>query len=106
MVMILDSDGQILESLFVDRRSDQVWREYAHDLSPYAGREIRLYFGVYNNGSGGATGMYVDDVTLGPCAEPAPVPTATTQAPPPAAPFRAYLPAYLAQPAERPYPGP
>jgi hypothetical protein len=33
----------------------------------YAGRTIKLHFGAYNNGWGGATGMYLDDVSLELC---------------------------------------
>ena len=31
---------------------------------PYNGWPIRLQFGTFNNGYGGVTSMYVDDVTL------------------------------------------
>jgi hypothetical protein len=35
---------------------------------PFAGQNIMLYFGTYNNGRYGVTSMFVDDVTLQVCA--------------------------------------
>ena len=40
------------------------------DLLGYAGQTIKLQFGVYNNGGGGVTGMYLDDASLELCFAP------------------------------------
>lgn len=41
------------------------WQYFRVDLEGYAGRDIVLYFEVYNNGtSGRRTWMYVDDVSV------------------------------------------
>lgn len=80
MALILDSGGNILERLLIDRRNDQAWIPYSFDISHYAGRTIRVYFGTYNNGTGGITGMHVDDVTLGTCGEATPTGTPTATA--------------------------
>ncbi len=85
MVLILDSSGAVVERLLFDRRNDKGWLEYTYDLSRYAGKTIQVYFGVYNNGTDGTTGMYVDDVSLSSCSAtmPTATPSATpTQAPP------------------------
>jgi hypothetical protein len=49
----------------------RAWTPYEFNLQNYAGQTtIRLYFGVYNNGSGGVTVMYMDDVSLQVCPAP------------------------------------
>ncbi len=49
-----------------------------HDLTDYAGQRIKLHFGVYNDGQGGLTAMYLDDVSVQVCWGGAtPIPTAT-----------------------------
>ena len=37
------------------------------DLHVYAGQQIMLQWDTYNDGTGGMTAMYVDDVTLQAC---------------------------------------
>ncbi|MBC7249427.1 MAG: hypothetical protein H5T62_04015 [Anaerolineae bacterium] len=51
------------------------WQQSTHDLSAYAGQTVTLRFGVYNDGRGGVTALYVDDASLEICL--AQVPTAT-----------------------------
>jgi hypothetical protein len=64
-VLILNpQSGQTFETLVWDLSSDQRWQTYEFDLSAYAGQTILLHFGVYNDGSGGQTGMLVDQVSL------------------------------------------
>jgi len=36
-------------------------------MTAAAGQTVKLCFGVYNNGCGGVTAMYVDDVSLETC---------------------------------------
>ena len=67
LVIILDSSGEELERLLTIRENDQVWKPYSFDLAHYAGETIQIYFGVYNNGLGGVTSMFVDDVSLDYC---------------------------------------
>jgi photosystem II stability/assembly factor-like uncharacterized protein len=66
-VLILDETGKTLRTLFWDRRNTQTWEQYTFDLSDYVGQTIRILFGVYNNGTGNTTGMYLDDVSLQAC---------------------------------------
>ena len=72
---------------------DLVWKHATFDLTKYAGRNLVLYFNVYNDSTGasGRTWMYVDDAsvtacqagaatpTVTPTATLSPTPTATTQ---------------------------
>jgi photosystem II stability/assembly factor-like uncharacterized protein len=78
--LILDQNGNTLETLLWTRRNSQTWESYTFDLSGYIGQTIRILFGVYNNGSGGITGIYLDDVSLDACR------------PMPEQPYKIYLP--------------
>jgi photosystem II stability/assembly factor-like uncharacterized protein len=64
-VLIIDPDsGAILETLLWDLSNGQRWQHHAFDLRQYAGETVLIHFGVYNDGGGGRTGMYVDNVAL------------------------------------------
>jgi bacillopeptidase F (M6 metalloprotease family) len=69
-VDLLDPNDQWIARLLWQRRNDQVWMYHQFDLMAYAGRTVKLYFGAYNDGAGGVTGMYVDDVSLEVCTYP------------------------------------
>ena len=66
-VIVLDEEGQEVETLISQRSDDRQWTSYQFDLTAYAGWTIELYFGVYNDGSDGVTAIYVDDVSLEIC---------------------------------------
>jgi hypothetical protein len=81
-VLVLNpSTGAILETLlWWQPRNSSGWINRTFDLSHYAGRSIRLQFGTYNNGYGGRTVMYVDQVVVNTCGvtpPPPPPPTCT-----------------------------
>lgn len=64
------------------------WTQRIYDLTqtlaPYRGRNIHIYFGVINNGTGGKTYMRLDDVALNVRRQGGPIPTSTpTQTPGP-----------------------
>jgi hypothetical protein len=67
-VLVYSEGGTVLRRRYwqppLDNRS---WTQYSIDLSAYTGQTVRLYFGVFNDGDGAATGMYVDEVTLVAC---------------------------------------
>jgi hypothetical protein len=88
MILLLDPKGRVVETLLMDRLNDESWQTYSFDLSDYEGESLELYFGVYNNGENGVTGMYVDDVKLGTCDGP----PATATPSPTTLPFRSYAP--------------
>ena len=60
--------GNELTRLVVSRLNEQYWKHESHDLTFLGGQTIVIYFGSNNNGQGGVTGMYVDDVSLEVCA--------------------------------------
>jgi bacillopeptidase F (M6 metalloprotease family) len=64
-VLILNpANGVISQTLLWQLSNAQAWQGYVFDLAPYAGQAILLHFGVLNDGAGGSTGLYVDDVSL------------------------------------------
>jgi len=89
-VLVLDAEGGWLQTLLWQASDDRLWTYHEFDLSAYAGQTIRLHFGTYNDGTGGLTAMYVDDVSLEICPELPPTPTPTSTPTRERAPF--YLP--------------
>lgn len=66
MVLLFDSNGRQHVLLF-QRQWYSDWQLREIDLTPFRGQAVTLYFGVFNNGTGGVTGMYVDEVAVGYC---------------------------------------
>lgn len=57
-----------------------VWNQETVDLTHFIGQSFYVYFNVYNDGMGGRTWMYLDNVSLQVCFSPptpSPTPTAT-----------------------------
>ena len=77
-LLLLDKDENWIDTLLWERRNDQSWLHFTTDLSAYAGQTVILQFGAYNQGTGGATAMYVDNVSLTVCQADAPTPTPIT----------------------------
>jgi len=69
-VLILDEQNQQIDTLLWQRMDDPQWMPHQFDLLGYAGQTIKLQFGVYNDGGGGVTGMYLDDASLELCFAP------------------------------------
>jgi hypothetical protein len=46
---------------------DGDWVEVEYDLLPWRGRSLVLYWNAFNEGTGGRTWMYLDDVSLEVC---------------------------------------
>ena len=72
-VLILDTNGVNLETLVWMRSNNQFWTSHEFNLTKWHGRTIIVSIGTYNDGAGGVTAMYADDVSL----------TASTDSPPP-----------------------
>jgi hypothetical protein len=66
-LLILDQNQNWIDTLVWIRSNSQLWTNMTFDLSRYAGWTIMLQWGTYNNGTGGITSMYVDDVSLQSC---------------------------------------
>jgi len=63
-VLILNQYNQELQTLLWQRSNSLTWTLMEFDLSAYVGSTIKIQFGTYNDGYGGITAMYVDDVSL------------------------------------------
>lgn len=66
-LLILNQYNQIVEQIMWERTNSQVWENRIVDLTRYAGWIIKPHFGTYNDGLGGFTTNYVDDVYLEIC---------------------------------------
>jgi hypothetical protein len=64
-VLLYNDSGGLIKTLWRRRLDGRSWTQYgSFDLSAYEGQTVRIYFGVFNDGDGAATGMYVDEVSL------------------------------------------
>ena len=72
-------DTGAIDWLLVEQVHNPTWRRVAPllDLSAYAGQHIRLQFGTYNDGTGGISRTFVDDVSIQVCLAVTATPTAT-----------------------------
>ncbi|MBN1259968.1 MAG: hypothetical protein JXB35_04730, partial [Anaerolineae bacterium] len=76
-VLLMDDQGAILERLLWMLSNEGTWGKHTFDVSAYRGESIWVHFGVYNDGAGAKTGLYVDDVSMQGCGSdlsPPPVP--------------------------------
>jgi hypothetical protein len=60
-------DDTLKETLLWMRSNAQQWTFYEFDLTSYAGQTIKIQAGTFNDGFGGVTAMYVDDVAVEAC---------------------------------------
>jgi hypothetical protein len=67
-ILVLDKYNNLIETLDIDLSDSKNWTHKNFNLLDYRGwGPIKIHFGTYNNGYGGKTAMYVDDVTLEVC---------------------------------------
>jgi hypothetical protein len=66
-VIILDRFDNWIDTILWQRSNTQVWKLHTFNLSRYNGETIKIQFGTYNDGLGGVSAMYVDDVSLQMC---------------------------------------
>jgi hypothetical protein len=65
---IFDDSGDFLaKPLWQRATNDAFWIRYSVDLSDYMGQQIEVLFGTYNDGVGGPSAMWIDDVEVGTC---------------------------------------
>ncbi|MCB0217922.1 MAG: N-acetylmuramoyl-L-alanine amidase [Chloroflexi bacterium] len=106
LLRILGPSGAVIALGSERLPASSAWTEYRFDLgpalAPYAGQEIRLYFGVINNGDGKRSYLRIDEVSLVVCDGPgdASLPTEPTPAPGPPSATPSPRPSAVA------YPGP
>ena len=67
IVRLLDENNVILEQVMRVSSDERRWLNMIYPLDEYAGQAVILYLGVFNDGLGGTTAMYVDDVRVQAC---------------------------------------
>ena len=80
--ILLTSNNAVSAVLWRVLANEQAWRQVALDLTPYAGRAVAVYFNTYNDGVGGRTAMFLDNVQLLACGVSGPPPGPVTVLPP------------------------
>ena len=65
--LILDQNNNWIDTLVWQLSNTRTWTYYEFSLAEYAGRTIKVHIGTYNDGWGGVSAMYVDDVSLQIC---------------------------------------
>jgi len=64
-IRVLNADGSTsLRQIWSAVSDGAAWQELSFDLSEFLGQDIQIYINVFNDGAGGITAMYVDDVQL------------------------------------------
>ena len=67
-LVLLNADGSVvLAKPWRSSNDSRLWNQMAFDLSAWQGQTIQLYFNVYNDGTGGRSAMFLDDVSLTTC---------------------------------------
>ena len=85
-VMLLDPDGYTyIATLMQVLENADSWRRATFDLTPYRGRQVDLYFEVFNDNisAGPRTWMFLDDVSVLVCSVTPPPPWTPTPTPSP-----------------------
>jgi hypothetical protein len=72
--ILLGPDNSVQAVLWRVLANEQSWRQVTVDLTPYSGRPIAIYFNVANDGAGGRTAMFLDNVQVLACGWSAPLP--------------------------------
>ncbi len=65
--LLLDAEGELLEVMHSARTQATRVAEQRHDLSPYAGDTVRIYFNAYNDGNSQPTSLRLDHWALMSC---------------------------------------
>ncbi len=77
-VLLLDPNTDTtLRTIWDALQDSQNWQQVLIDLSAFKGQEVTLQFRVYNDGLGGRSALYLDDVNLELCSQSRPVPSLT-----------------------------
>ena len=63
-LIIMDSHGKPLRRVWTSTTNANAWQILEFDLSEFTGKRIGIYFNVFNDGKGGVSAMYIDDVSL------------------------------------------
>jgi len=67
-VYVFDNNWNLLDRLVWEKATNtNTWVRYEFDATEYLGQRIKLLFGTYNDGRGGPSAMFVDDVVMGVC---------------------------------------
>ncbi len=75
--LLIEPPGGTIHFLYARLDNEQAWIGETLDLSGYAGKEVRVQFGTYNDGAAPVAAQYFDAFSLLACSGPPATPTAT-----------------------------
>ena len=61
---LINTDGSVVDLFVNELANKDAWQYFSIDVTRYAGRTLWVYFGVENDGWGGSSRLFVDDVQL------------------------------------------
>jgi hypothetical protein len=65
LVLVLNQHFRIITYAERSLSDSRQWIQRSYDMTPFAGRTVTVYFGVFNRGwTAKPSAMYVDDVSL------------------------------------------
>jgi hypothetical protein len=67
--VLLQPDPAIIKKVWRGLFNERTWVQHVIPVIQYAGRTVVVYFDVVNDGAGGLSGMYLDDVHLWACGQ-------------------------------------
>jgi hypothetical protein len=70
-LLLLDPAGATLAVIWTSSSDNPTWSQLTYDVTQWRGQSVQVYFNVINDGTGGATGMFLDDVSLLVCPDSA-----------------------------------
>ncbi len=65
--VLLGPNGAVIDKLWTTQTNERAWRVQSIELPGYVGPWLAVYFNVYNDGTGGRTALFLDDVRLWAC---------------------------------------
>jgi hypothetical protein len=66
-LLLLDPAGATLAVIWTSSSNNPTWSQLTYDVTQWRGQSVQVYFNVINDGAGGTTGMFLDDVSLAVC---------------------------------------
>ena len=66
-VILFDENNNELARVLWTLSDTRTWTYHQYNLLQYRGRTLKLYIGTYNDGYGGVTAMFTDDVSVQVC---------------------------------------
>jgi hypothetical protein len=65
--LILNKFGTWIDTALWRHSNAQSWQQFSFNMTSFEGKKVRIQFGTFNDGVGGVTVQYIDDVSVQAC---------------------------------------